>query len=152
MCVMLMNLDKEKTYKNVVGMVFVGNILMRGCVFLLSSDNCCIKAMLSWCRFVRIFHKFWIQMCLGYLIDPLRSSFLDYIRLDGCFLRALRSFWRFFLFMIPTKLFLLTWFCHEQFFQSPHTSLKKLALGSVNQYIMLMPAVSILCYIHLVSQ
>nr|XP_034927510.1 transportin-1-like isoform X1 [Populus alba] len=27
-----------------------------------------------------------------------------------------------------------------QFFQSPHTSLKKLALGSVNQYIMLMPA------------
>ncbi|CAI0468897.1 unnamed protein product [Linum tenue] len=27
-----------------------------------------------------------------------------------------------------------------QFFQSPHTSLRKLALGSVNQYIMLMPA------------
>ncbi|CAN1276351.1 TRN1 [Linum perenne] len=27
-----------------------------------------------------------------------------------------------------------------QFFQSPHTSLRKMALGSVNQYIMLMPA------------
>ncbi|KAJ0041065.1 hypothetical protein Pint_27495 [Pistacia integerrima] len=30
------------------------------------------------------------------------------------------------------------------FFQSPHTSLRKLSLGSVNQYIMLMPSVSML--------
>lgn len=30
----------------------------------------------------------------------------------------------------------------QQFFQSPHASLRKLSLGSVNQYIMLMPAVS----------
>jgi transportin-1 len=30
-----------------------------------------------------------------------------------------------------------------QFFQSPHASLRKLSLGSVNQYIMLMPSVSI---------
>ncbi|KAL5546932.1 hypothetical protein UlMin_038665, partial [Ulmus minor] len=27
-----------------------------------------------------------------------------------------------------------------QFFQSPHSSLRKLSLSSVNQYIMLMPA------------
>ncbi|KAJ6739285.1 TRANSPORTIN 1 ISOFORM 1 [Salix koriyanagi] len=37
----------------------------------------------------------------------------------------------------PIKIFLPRLF---QFFQSPHTSLRKLALGSVNQYIMLMPA------------
>lgn len=35
------------------------------------------------------------------------------------------------------------WLLYEQFFQSPHTSLRKLSLGSVNQYIMLMPSVSI---------
>jgi hypothetical protein len=55
-------------------------------------------------------------------------------------------------FTISTKLIALTWFCYEQFFQSPHPSLRKLALGSVNQYIMLMPAVSSLCCFHLVSQ
>ncbi|WCJ39923.1 transportin 1 [Euphorbia peplus] len=37
----------------------------------------------------------------------------------------------------PIKLFLPRFY---NFFQSPHSSLRKLALGSVNQYIMLMPA------------
>lgn len=44
---MLMNVDKEKAHKKVDGMVFVGKILIKGCAFLLSSDKCCIKAMLS---------------------------------------------------------------------------------------------------------
>lgn len=38
---------------------------------------------------------------------------------------------------------LITTLLFEQFFQSPHASLRKLALGSVNQYIIIMPAVSI---------
>jgi len=37
-----------------------------------------------------------------------------------------------------------------QFFQSPHASLRKLSLGSVNQYIMLMPSVSVYCLSSLV--
>ncbi|KAJ0096331.1 hypothetical protein Patl1_28084 [Pistacia atlantica] len=32
------------------------------------------------------------------------------------------------------------WFLCEEFFQSPHSSLRKLSLGFVNQYIMLMPS------------
>ena len=31
----------------------------------------------------------------------------------------------------------------DQFFQSPHASLRKLALGCVNQYVIIMPSVSI---------
>lgn len=42
----------------------------------------------------------------------------------------------------PQYYFFLIKLCLKQLFQSPHATLRKLALGSVNQYVMLMPTVS----------
>ena len=56
------------------------------------------------------------------------------------------SFFHFYLLKLclPTR----GWVFFEQFFQSPHATLRKLSLSSVNQYIMLMPTVSIECVIN----
>ena len=64
------------------------------------------------------------------------------LTLEHCLSVAVKSFS---LFFLPVKTLFpdsCAWIFFEQFFQSPHATLRKLSLSSVNQYIMLMPTVS----------
>jgi hypothetical protein len=61
---------------------------------------------------------------------------------------SMRLWWHTNLWTVWFKMF--TWFHADtcclffQFFQSPHASLRKLALGCINQYIVVMPSVRVL--------
>lgn len=83
----------------------------------------------------------------GHLV-PLISVFLLIVIIDSIgivgsiYLLQLRSFSLFFTFTCNSVSRLLRLGVFEQFFQSPHATLRKLSLSSVNQYIMLMPTVS----------